>query len=137
MKVVRRYSDYLVYQLLESIMVTTKEFKQIIHDMPNNDKISDILFLIIQDGLDIKTNYNLVDIDKDKNDEITFLPDSQYQRFLSKGDDVKTKTKGKSKIGRMIGQILRDNGHTHFKETDIENFVNGFKATWNLSLIHI
>ena len=56
MKIARKYSDYLVYQLLESVMVTSKEFKSIIHDMPNNNKIADILYAIIDDKMDIKTN---------------------------------------------------------------------------------
>lgn len=131
MRVARKYSDYLVYQLLESVMVTTKEFKQIIHDMPNNDKIADILYSIIDDKTDIKTNYNLVDTSKDKNDEISFLPDNQYQRFLSKGDDFSTKTKSNAKIGRMVNQILKDNGHTQFSDSDVEKFINNFKTVWN------
>ena len=131
MKLARKYSDYLVYQLLESVMVTSKEFKNIIHDMPNGDKIADILYNIIDDKTDIKTNYNLIDVDKEKNDEVSFLPDNQYQRFLTKGDDVTTKTKGNAKIGRMINQILKDNGHNQFKDTDVEKFINNFKSTWN------
>lgn len=131
MKLARKYSDYLVYRLLESVMVTSNEFKKIINDMPNTDKIADILYQIIDDKVDIKTNYNLVDVDKEKNDEVSFLPDNQYQRFLTKGDDVTTKTKGKAKIGRMINQILKDNGHTQFKDTDVEKFINNFKSTWN------
>jgi len=131
MKLARKYSDYLVYQLLESVMVTSREFKSIIHDMPNGDKIADILYNIIDDKTDIKTNYNLIDVDKEKNDEVSFLPDNQYQRFIAKGDDVTTKTKGNAKIGRMINQILKDNGHTQFKDTDVEKFINNFKSTWN------
>lgn len=131
MRIPRKYSDFLIYQLLESVMVTTSEFKDIIGSMPEGDKISDILYTIISDKKDIKTNYNLVDLTPDNNDEISFLPDNQYQRFVSKGEDVSTKTKGKAKIGRMVGQILRDNGYVEFKDVDIEKFVNSFKALWN------
>ena len=131
MKIARKYSDYLVYQLLESVMVTSKEFKSIIHDMPNNNKIADILYAIIDDKMDIKTNFNLIDVSPDQNDEVSFLPDNQYQRFITKGEDVTTKKKSNGKIGRMVGQILRDNGHTQFKDTDIEKFINSFKTAWN------
>ena len=126
MKVITKY---LVHQLLESVMVTSREFASIIYDMP--DKISDIIFDIIEDNTDIKTNYNSIDINKEKNDEISFIPDSQYQRFLTKGDDITTKTKSNAKIGRMVGQILKDNGHSEFTPSDIEKFVNSFKAAWN------
>ncbi len=131
MSLSKKYSDFLLMRLFESVLVTSREFKQIINDMPNTDKIADILYSIIDERTDIKTNYNLVDIQKDKNDEISFLPDTQYQRFITKGEDVSTKTKSNSKIGRMIGQILRDNGHTKFTDSDIEKFVNSFKSQWN------
>jgi len=131
MKIARKYSDYLVYQLLESVMVTSKEFKSIIHEMPKNNKIADILYAIIDDKMDIKTNFNLIDISPDQNDEVSFLPDNQYQRFIDKGEDLTTKKKSNGKIGRMVGQVLRDNGHTQFKDTDIENFINSFKTGWN------
>lgn len=138
MRYLEKYNAYLIEKLLESILVTTKEFKDIIHDMPQGNKIADILYNIIVDKTDIKTNYNLLDSSVDKNDEITFLPDSQYQRFLSKEEDVATKTKSTSSIGRMIRQILKDNEQIYSKDTttkftdaDIEKFVNSFKTTWN------
>jgi hypothetical protein len=117
--------------LLESVLVTTDEFKTILADMPDDNTIADILYKIVDTKSDIKTNYNLLNISNDKNDEITFLPDSQYQRFITKGDDVSSKTKSKVSIGRMVGQILRDNGHVKFKDSDIEKFVNSFKSIWN------
>lgn len=131
MRYLSKYNNYLIERLLESILVTSSEFKKIIHDMPETDKIADILYTIIDDKNDIKTNYNLIDNSKDKNDEISFLPDSQYQRFITKGDDVTTKTKSTGFVGRMIRQILKDNGHTQFTDSDIEKFTNNFKSTWN------
>ena len=71
MKYLEKYNGYLIEKLLESILVTTKEFKDIIHDMPQGNKIADILYNIIVHQTDIKTNYNLLDSSVDKNDEIT------------------------------------------------------------------
>ena len=131
MNIVKKYSNYLVYQLMESVMTTSDEFKSIIREMPSNNKIADILYAIIVDKEDIKTSYNSVDVSPDKNDEINFLPDNQYQRSLKNGDDISKKSKSNAKIGRMVGQILRDNGKIQFNESDIENFVNLFKSTWD------
>ncbi len=130
MSIVKKYSNYLIYQLLESIMITSDEFKSIIKNMPSDNEISDILYTIINSKEDIKTSYNLVDVSPDKNDEVQFLPDNQYQRFITKGDDLSSKSKSKAKIGRMVGQILRDNGHK-FVDSDIEKFVNSFKSSWD------
>lgn len=127
---VKKYSGFLLDSLLESILVSTPEFRNILYGMPSDSKISDILYSIIDDKTDIKTTYNFIN-QTDKNDEISFIPDNQYQRFIEKGDDVLSKAKNKAKIGRMIRQILKDNGHTNFTEPDIEKFVNQFKSTWN------
>lgn len=133
MKYLNKYNNYLIDRLLESVLVTTKEFRDIINDMPSNNKIADILYNIIRDETDIKTNYNFIDSSADKNDEITFLPDSQYQRFISKGEDPSSKTKNSTSVGRMIRQILKDNkvDQSVFTDADIEKFVNSFKTTWN------
>ena len=131
MKIARKYSEFLLYQLMESVMVTTTEFKDILNIIPDTDKIADVLWEIIKRGKDIKTNYNMIGVDPDKNDEISFIPDSQYQRFITKGDDISTKTKSKVAIGRLVRQILKDNGHEGFTDSDIEKFVNSFKAAWN------
>ena len=131
MRYLSKYNNYLIERLLESILVTSSEFRSIIQGMPENDKIADILYTIIDDKQDVKTNYNLIDTTNDKNDEITFLPDTQYQRFLSKGEDISTKSKSTGGVGRMIRQILKDNGHAQFTDSEIEKFVNGFKSVWD------
>jgi hypothetical protein len=126
---VKKYNGFLLDSLLESMLISTKDFKNILYDMPSDNKISDVLYAMIDDKQDIKTAYNYIN-QSDKNDEISFIPDNQYQRFIAKGDDIESKTKSKAKIGRMIRQILKDNGHD-FSEPDIEKFVNQFKSTWN------
>lgn len=127
---IKKYNNYLVQSLLESILISSREFKQLLHDIPSDNKIADALFSIIDDNVDIKTTYNYID-QTDKNDEISFIPDNQFQRFKEKGDDIASKTKNKAKIGRMVRQILKDNGY-NFSESDIEKFVNQFKSTWNV-----
>lgn len=126
----KKYKNYLLDLLIESVLVSSKEFKDILSDMPRNNKIADRLYSMIDDKDDIKTTYNYIN-QSDKNDEISFIPDNQYQRFKEKGEDLESKTKNKAKIGRMVRQILKDNGYS-FTESDIETFVNQFKATWNV-----
>lgn len=127
---IKKYNNYLIQSLLESILVSSGEFKQLLSDIPSDNKIADALYNIIDYKTDIKTTYNYID-QTDKNDEISFIPDNQFQRFKEKGDDITSKTKNKAKIGRMVRQILKDNGY-NFSESDIEKFVNQFKSTWNL-----
>jgi hypothetical protein len=98
--------------------------------MPSDNKIADEIYNIIDYKKDIKTKYNYID-QSDKNDEISFIPDNQYLRFIEKGENLESKTKSKAKIGRMIRQILKDNGYS-FTESDIETFVNQFKAIWDM-----
>lgn len=132
---ISKYNTFLLDSLLESILSTSDDFRKIIHDMPSNDEIADILFIIIKTGTDIKTNYNAIDFSKENNDEVTFIPDTQYQRFTKDGQDPWAKTKSISKIGRMIRQILNDNPEAcknkKYNDSDIEVFVNSYKNTWN------
>lgn len=126
---VRKYESFLISSLLESVLSTSVEFRKTILDMPS-DPLPNILYSIIVDKIDVKTNYNAIDVTKN-NDEISFLPDNQYQRVSKEGQDPWAKTKSVSKIGRMIRQILNDNGHTNFNDGDIEKFVNSYKNVWN------
>lgn len=124
---ISNYKKFLIDKLLESVMIGNADFMSILGSIDNS--ISNELYHIIRREVDIKTNYNLVGV-SDKNDEITFIPDSQYQRFKEKGENPWTKTKSKSKIGRMVRQVLLDNGHI-FSDSQIEDFVNSFKAEWD------
>lgn len=125
---ISKYKNFLIDKLLESVMVTSADFISIIGSMPGTI-IGNRLYGMISNKLDVKTNYNLIGL-SDKNDEISFLPDSQYQRFKEKGEDPWTKTKSKSKIGRMIRQLLVDNEYD-VTDAQIEDFVNQFKAEWD------
>jgi len=125
---ISKYSNFLIDKLLESVMVSSADFLSILDGMTNT-AIGNKLYGVIVGKHDVKTNYNLIGL-SDKNDEISFLPDSQYQRFKEKGENPWTKTKSKSKIGRMVRQLLMDNG-SNVTDAQIEEFVNQFKAEWD------
>ena len=128
---ISKYIDFKLsnLSLFESILISNNDFREIIYSL-RDDFIGCKLWDIMDKGKDIKTNYNKIDL-SDKNDEISFIPDTQYQNFLKKGEDVSTKTLSKSKIGRMVRQIMKDNDFK-FDEKNIEVFVNKFKASWNI-----
>lgn len=136
MKRIEKYSNFGIGNLiLESILVAEPEFKNVLKNMPADDGIADALWTIISDKVDVKTNYNYIG-QGGINDEVSFIPDNQYQRFIDKGEDVGSKSKNKSKIGRMIRQIIKDNnlkknGSSDFSDSDIESFVNKYKSTWD------
>ena len=127
---IKKYNNYLLQLLIESVIVTSAEFKKIISDIPEDNRVADWLYKVLDDKKDIKTTVNYLD-QTDKNDEVSFIPDNQYQRFLQKEEDPSTKTKNKAKIGRMMRQLLKGNDK-NFSEVEIEKFVNQFKATWDL-----
>ncbi len=91
---ISKYSNFLIDKLLESVMVSSADFLSILDGMTNT-AIGNKLYGVIVGKHDVKTNYNLIGL-SDKNDEISFLPDSQYQRFKEKGENPWTKTKSKS-----------------------------------------
>jgi len=84
-------------------------------------------------GKDIKTNFNVIKT-TDKNDIISFLPDGQTTTKLK---DVSIESlfdidsNNKTSIGRLVRAILKDNKIT-FVDKDIEDFVNDFKATYEM-----
>ena len=127
----RKYSDFLLYNLMESVMTSTTEMLELLSGLSSSDYIAEYLYNLIRNSKDIKTNVNYLGLSPDKNDEFLFLPDNQYQRFISKGEDVSKRTMSKISIGRMIGQIFRDNNITTVPDKDIERFVNRFKSAWN------
>lgn len=127
-----KYRNFLLNMLCESIMISTKDFIDLIVSIRDN-KISNDIFDIFAKNKDIKTNYNVIGL-SDNNDEVTFIPDSQYQRMLTMGQDPWSKIKSKSKIGRMIRQILTDNpdaSSNKYTDSQIEEFVNQFKVAWD------
>lgn len=125
--IARKYNFFLFEMLCESVLMTNGEFISLIGRI--DSKISKALLDIVSTQKDIKTAYNGLSI-SDKNDEISFIPDSQFQRGLKSGEDPWMKTKNKAKVGRLIRQILNDNGG-EFNDANIEEFVNLFKSEWD------
>jgi hypothetical protein len=79
---------------------------------------------------DVKTDYNFLDVSDEKN-KISFVSDSQAQRKLSQGVDIKSifNKNNKTTIGRIIKGILSDNNIV-VTDRQVEEFVNKFKAKW-------
>lgn len=79
---------------------------------------------------DIKTNINYIETSFNKNDEISFIPDSQYQRALLNKEDINKKSKNFTNIGRAIRQLLIVMGENP-TDRQIEKVVNEYKKYWD------
>ena len=67
------------------------------------------------------------DIDKEKNDIISYIPIDRYRR-LEKGDDpYKSKLRQQMKIGKFF-RVLNDK----FTDKDVEGFINSFRANYDV-----
>lgn len=131
MKILKKYNNFLS-NIFESVIVANDDFLSILKSFPEGNKIADAIFSIIDDKKDVKTNYNVVSTSDKNNDEISFMSDAHYQRALLKNEDPWIKTKTTAKIGRMVRQILTDNGYIDIaKDSDIEKFVNLYKSYWD------
>lgn len=119
---IKNWEDFI----LESILVTSNEFKNYLFEI--GDNVSSKLMGLID--RDVKTDYNFLDVSDDKS-KISFVSDSQAQRKISQGVDLKSifNKNNKTTIGRIIKGIFADN---NIKVTDkeVEDFVNNFKAKW-------
>jgi len=115
---------YKNYKLLESVIVSSDDFKSIITKLPD-EKISKYIYDIIEYSTDVNTKYNYLNL-SDKNDEVEFLPDNQFQRFLNDGS-YETRKRSNINVGRLVSQILKDN-NIDFTETELVTFINNFKA---------
>lgn len=111
---------------LESILEVDPLFKSIVGQMPASNRVCSGIWSLF--GKDIKTKSNLIEI-TDTEDEVSFMPDGQYQRFIMSGVDPKTKSKNISKVGRLVRSIMSDNG-LEFTDKDIEEFVNYYKSIY-------
>lgn len=123
---IKSYLDFII----ESILYTSPEFNNIIGAMDGSIPIT--LMTIISNRNDINTNFNAIDV-TDKNDTISFTPDSQFQRKISSGitlKDILANKSNKTSIGRVVKGILDANG-INKTPVEIEEFVNKFKSTYD------
>jgi hypothetical protein len=85
--------------LLESIVEADPSFIDIIRSMIM-DKTTDITIFpllsfldeVLSNRKDIETKYNYLNI-TDKNDEISFIPNRQYDKFIENDEDLSRKSK--------------------------------------------
>jgi hypothetical protein len=125
----KRFKDFNIEYLLESVLEVSPEFKKIISGIKTSSGLERYIIDWVDNRSDIKTNYNLLG-PGDSSDKILYLQDRQYQRFKETGVDVSTRTKIDSNVGRLVRSILNDNG-IKFTEPQVEEFVNAYKAAWN------
>lgn len=121
--------------LLESVMHSSTDLRNILSNIRYKEggkvaEIAQIILTFIEKQTDIKTSFNGLDLSPTKNDDIGFVPDSQFQKLLADDKNPWDKSKSYTKIGRMIRQLLKDNGQS-FLEKDIEQFVNAYKSQWD------
>jgi hypothetical protein len=125
----KRFKDFNLEYLLESVLEVSPDFKKIISGIKTSSGLERYIIDWVDNRSDIKTNYNLLG-PGDSSDKILYLQDRQYQRFKETGVDVSTRTKIDSNVGRLVRSILNDNG-IKFTEPQVEEFVNAYKASWN------
>jgi len=118
------YNDFL----LESYLFASKYFIDVLKNI-NDDISNDLSKLIFND---VNTKYNALNI-TDKNDIISFIPDSQYNDKINQGInpiDLFSDSNNKTSVGRIVRKILKDN-NKEYSDQELEAFVNKFKATWS------
>ena len=113
--------------LLESALMTSQYLEDVIKNI--DDKIANDFVELI--NKDIKTPYNALNL-TDTNDRISFLADNQFQNKIKDGVnplDLFTDKNNKTTAGRVVRQILKDNGK-EYTDVEISKFVDKFKASW-------
>lgn len=124
----KKFNEFYLQRLFESVLEVDPDFYDILNRMPN-EPISDKIFHWVADKKDIVTKYNLLSEDPKNADKILFIPDNQYQRIKSQGQDPKTKTKSDSAIGRFARALMKDN-NINVSDPEIEKFVTNYKKLW-------
>jgi len=134
MRKIKSYKDFLNFILLESIIYQTGDFKNFLYYVyDKNISISTKAKVILEslERIDVKTNINYIGISTRSNDELSFIPDTQFQRFISKGDrEISLKTKSFASVGRAFRQLLTS-FEIPFTDKEIEQFVNEYKSWWD------
>ena len=121
----KSYQDFL----LESILYSSDEFKEILKSIKDDEIASALLNLIDKD---IKTNYNILKT-TGTNDIISFIPDSQTTTKLKSVNLPALfllKSGNETGIGRIAKSLLSSN-NILVKDKDLEKFVNKFKAAYD------
>jgi len=131
----KNYNIFVNQMILESVLEVDFEFKKLLIEIYNRyyhtreGELITYLLNFIENENDIKTNYNGLSL-SDKNSEISFIPDRQFQTAKSKGENPWDKTKSRAIVGRLVRQILTDN-QVRFTESELEKLGNLFKSAWD------
>lgn len=134
MRIIKGYSDFLNFMIAESIIHQTTDFRNFLEYLyykggDVSQKVQQILRAIHR--MDVKTNINYIGISTRSNDELSFIPDSQFQRFMSQSErDISLKTKSFTSVGRAFRQLLTSFG-IPFNDKEIELFANEYKSWWD------
>jgi len=129
----KKFNQFKYNLLLESVLEVSPDFLEIIKAIVSSaykgSKVAKILLDWITKGDDISTNFNLLATSKE-NDKILYLQDRQFQRFKQEGQDPEKRTRIEAAVGKIARSLLSDNGQS-FTDSEIEEFVNVYKAHWN------
>lgn len=124
-----KFNKFLLNRLFESILEAEPEFISLISNIKDDSFVSKQIYDWIDKKDDIKTNTNYIHKSEKEDDKVLFLPDNQYQRFKSAGQDLSQKNKSEVAIGRFARNLLKDN-KVDFSDPDIEQFVTLYKKEW-------
>lgn len=102
MKKIKGYKDFLNTLIFESIIFATNDFVQFLYELsykntPIKSKAGQLYNKI--NSFDAKTNINYIGLSPNSNNEISFIPDSQFQRYYSDGVNIQNKSKSYSNVG--------------------------------------
>lgn len=129
----KKFNQFKYNLLLESVLEVSPDFLEIIKSIVSSagkgSKVAKTLLDWITKGDDISTNFNLLATSKE-NDKILYLQDRQFQRFKQEGQDPEKRTRIEAAVGKIARSLLSDNGQS-FTDSEIEEFVNVYKAHWN------
>lgn len=125
----KKFNQFYLEKLFESVLESSPEFFELIGSLPSGDKVSDYIHRWIDDNTDITTKYNYLNVDPKNSDKVLFIPDNQFQRAKSQGQDAYNKTKSDSALGRFARALMKDN-NIPITDPEIENFVNAYKKEW-------
>jgi hypothetical protein len=107
-----------------STIITSDELIDVLEKIKANRIADELLNFLNKEK--IETSYNYLHL-TDKDDEIGFLPDNQFQRLKMTRQDYKTKIKSNIKIGKLINTLFSENDMSFTKE-ELDDFINKFKA---------
>lgn len=108
-------------------IVLSKKLKNLLNDIKS--PIAASLLKAEKDNTESNVSYlDYIDDNKEKTDVLTYLPANRISKneewIQGKGDVWETKQRQEMKVGKIVNNLFPDT----FKQTEVEQFVNEFKA---------